>query len=57
VNTSNPRANSVISLNDRVRLDQMPDKIGRLRLSAIAVMHGPVISRHFEELLLNTLAA
>jgi flavorubredoxin len=37
--------------DDRFRLLAALDKIGRLRLEAIAVMHGPVIRRHFAELI------
>lgn len=37
--------------DDRARLTEALDKIERLRLSAIAVMHGPVITGHFKELL------
>ncbi len=37
--------------DDRTRLIEALDKIERLRLSAIAVMHGPVITGHFKELL------
>jgi flavorubredoxin len=37
--------------DDRPRLVAALDKIEPLRLSAIAVMHGPVITGHFKELL------
>jgi flavorubredoxin len=36
--------------DDRARLIQALDKIEPLRPSAIAVMHGPVITGHFAEL-------
>ncbi len=37
--------------DDRARLAEALDKIEGLRLRAIAVMHGPVITGHFKELL------